>query len=51
MNKHPEVIFITFYFYVTYEWTKYTVVLHYTMAERLARDKYYDIVGPIGSYK
>ncbi len=42
---------MTFHFYVAYEWTKYTVVLHYTLVERLGRDKYSSILGPIVSYE
>jgi hypothetical protein len=39
-----------FIVFVTYEWSQYARVLHYTKMEMLLRDKYSNLLGPFIRY-
>ena len=49
--KAPRTVFTTFYFFVTYEWTKWCKMLDYIMLERLGGAKHSSFFGPFISYK
>ncbi len=38
-------------FFMTYKWTQYAGVLHYSRVERLARDKHSNLLAPFVNYE
>ncbi len=40
-----------FIFFITYKWAQWTIVLHYTMLDRLAKDKQFGLLGLFVSCK